>query len=69
MKELKVLSGVLLGAAAGFVIGLLIAPEEGKKTRKKILDEADKLADNLLKEIEEAKPEIEEKQKEELKAR
>ena len=33
----KVLGGILLGAALGIVTGILVAPQSGKKTRKKIL--------------------------------
>jgi gas vesicle protein len=35
-KTSKVLLGVLGAAAAGVVVGLLIAPEKGAETRKKI---------------------------------
>jgi gas vesicle protein len=31
----KVLLGILGAAAAGVVIGMLVAPEKGKETRKK----------------------------------
>jgi gas vesicle protein len=43
----KVLLGILGAAAAGVVIGLLIAPEKGKDTRKKIKQTAGEWADNL----------------------
>ena len=43
----KVLIGILGAAAAGVVIGLLIAPEKGKEMRKKIRKTAGDWADNL----------------------
>ena len=43
----KVLLGILGAAAAGVVIGLLIAPEKGKDMRKKIRKTAGDWADNL----------------------
>jgi len=39
----------LLGIGMGTVLGILVAPEAGKITRRKIRDEADKLIDNALK--------------------
>ncbi len=33
---LKVAGGILAGAAAGAIAGVLLAPDSGKKTRKKI---------------------------------
>jgi gas vesicle protein len=50
MKNIKILSGIAAGALIGTAIGILFAPEEGRVTRKKILDEADKMADNILQE-------------------
>lgn len=38
MKALNVILAVLGGAAAGAAIGLLLAPEKGKDTRKMIAD-------------------------------
>lgn len=32
--------GVILGAVLGFLVGLLIAPESGAKTRRRLADEA-----------------------------
>ena len=43
----KVLLGILGAAAAGVVIGLLIAPEKGSDMRKKIRKTAGDWADNL----------------------
>jgi gas vesicle protein len=43
----KILLGVLGAAAAGVVVGLLIAPEKGKDMRKKIKQTAGDWADNL----------------------
>jgi len=36
MKNSKLLAGILLGVAAGAVAGLLLAPDKGADTRKKI---------------------------------
>ncbi len=36
MKSAKVIFGALAGVAVGIQIGLLIAPEKGKDTRKKL---------------------------------
>lgn len=38
----------LLGIGMGTVLGILIAPEAGKVTRRKIRDEADKLIDQAM---------------------
>lgn len=43
----KVLLSLLAGAAAGSVLGLLIAPETGEETRKKLAKSAKKLNNNL----------------------
>ena len=51
----KVLSALLLGAAAGAVLGLLLAPEKGSDTRKKIMTGANDLIDQLSQKIEEGK--------------
>ena len=41
MKSKNVLISILAGAAAGALAGILFAPEEGAKTRKKILKKGD----------------------------
>lgn len=43
----KVLLGVLAGAAAGVITGILIAPTSGKDTRENISSKTDELLDNV----------------------
>ncbi len=43
----KLLSGILVGAAAGAVLGILFAPEKGCDTRQKLRQGADDLVSNL----------------------
>lgn len=47
MSTNKIITGVLLGAAAGAVLGVLFAPDKGLKTRKKIADKGSELSENL----------------------
>lgn len=69
MKDsLKIVAGILVGATAGAVAGLLLAPESGKKTRKKLANESDKIkgfvkdtVDEKFKEAQSAYKNIEEK--------
>ena len=47
MKTTKnVLVGLLAGATAGAVLGVLLAPGKGAETRRKILSKSGKLADD-----------------------
>ncbi len=57
-KLRKVAMGAMVGAAAGFVAGVLLAPKSGKETRedlknsgKKLAHEADRHAKRLLTEL------------------
>ena len=43
----KVFMGFTVGALAGLVTGALVAPHSGKKTRKMIVDEAEKMKDSF----------------------
>ena len=43
----KVILGIIGAAAAGVVIGMLLAPEKGEETRKKLKKTAGEWADNL----------------------
>ena len=54
----KILLGIVGAAAAGVVIGLLIAPEKGSDIRKKIKNTAGSWADNLTHLFERGKAEL-----------
>ena len=43
----KIIGALLLGAAAGGVLGILFAPEKGSKTRKNILSKGDDMTDSI----------------------
>jgi len=44
---LKVAGGVLVGAAAGAIAGVLFAPDSGKNTRKKLAEKSKKIASDV----------------------
>ena len=43
----KIITGVLVGAAVGSVLGVLFAPDKGSKTRKKLLKQQNDFKDSL----------------------
>jgi gas vesicle protein len=47
-NTVEILAGLLAGAAAGVFLGMLYAPEEGRKTRKKIKSKANNLKDQAV---------------------
>lgn len=44
---MKALPGIIVGLAVGAVVGILLAPESGKKTRKRITSESDSFFKDL----------------------
>jgi gas vesicle protein len=47
MSKGKIVLGVLAGIAAGTVLGVLIAPDKGAETRRKIRQKGDDLVDGV----------------------
>ncbi len=45
MSTGKVITGILAGAAAGAILGVLFAPDKGSETRKKIAKKSNDLTD------------------------
>lgn len=61
MSNGKFLAGILLGAAAGAVLGVLFAPDKGADTRKKIAKKTSKLGDDIKAKFDEMTEVIREK--------
>jgi gas vesicle protein len=47
MSNSKVFIGFLVGAAIGGALGILLAPDKGAETRKKIIEKGNDLGDSL----------------------
>ena len=52
--NVKLIGALLLGAAVGGALGILLAPDKGSETRKKILAKSDDLTDSLKEKFTEA---------------
>ena len=44
----NLIGGIIAGAAIGIAVGMLLAPNDGKRTRQKLVDGSTKLKDNLV---------------------
>lgn len=55
MSGNKIILGIVTAAIAGVAIGLLIAPDDGKKTIKKIKKKTNSLAGELIDALEKSK--------------
>lgn len=53
MDAKNLIGGLLAGAAVGVAIGMLLAPDSGANTRKKITDGSRKLTDGLKDSVDE----------------
>ena len=47
MNAGKIITGILIGAAVGAVLGVLFAPDKGSTTRKKISQKASDFSDSI----------------------
>lgn len=47
MSSSKVLLGFLVGAVVGGALGILLAPDKGTETRRKILEKGNDIGDSL----------------------
>jgi gas vesicle protein len=55
----EIMMSFVIGAAAGFIAGVLLAPASGKETRKKITDEVGKTGDKAKESFEKVAKEAE----------
>jgi gas vesicle protein len=47
MSNSKVIVGFLVGAAVGGALGLLLAPDKGEETRRKLMEKGGDLSDSI----------------------
>jgi gas vesicle protein len=47
MSNSKVIFGFLVGAAIGGALGILLAPDNGKETRRKIMEKGNDIGDSI----------------------
>jgi gas vesicle protein len=58
-KSSKVLAAFVIGAAVGAAVGLLLAPEKGSETRRKLYEEGQRFADSVQEKVKEGKEKVE----------
>ena len=58
-KSSNVLAAFVIGAAVGAAVGLLLAPEKGSETRRKLRDEGQRFADSVNEKVKEGKEKME----------
>ena len=56
----KIIGGFLAGAAIGAASGILMAPQSGKKTRKKVMDSSKQFSNDVVKSINKSLGELKE---------
>ncbi|HRE63519.1 MAG TPA: YtxH domain-containing protein [Ferruginibacter sp.] len=61
MANGKLIAGILVGIAAGAVLGVLFAPEKGEETRKKIKKRAAKMGEDLKAKFDDVAEEVKKK--------
>jgi len=66
-SDSKLLLGLIVGATAGAIAGLMLAPASGKETREKIVDKASELKSDLDKKFVDLSNKIHELDKDSLK--
>ncbi|NII27823.1 YtxH domain-containing protein [Pseudoflavitalea sp. X16] len=60
----KILAAFAIGAAAGAIAGILLAPDKGSETRRKLGEEGKKLAEGFKRKCKEAGNQFDEIKKE-----
>ncbi len=60
-KDSRTILGLLAGAAVGMVAGVLMAPDKGSETRKRIANEANNFKDRVVDEFDRVSTDISQK--------
>jgi gas vesicle protein len=60
MDASKLLAAFIIGAAVGVSVGMLLAPDKGSETRRKIKEKGREVADTLQQKMKEGKEKVDE---------